>query len=41
MVVESKSVYHFREAQAPYGGDFTPENSVLRAKNAYLWDVNQ
>jgi len=28
------------EAQVPYNSDFTPEKGVLRAKNAYAWDVN-
>jgi hypothetical protein len=28
--------YHLREVQAPYNSDFTPENSDLRAENAYF-----
>jgi len=35
-VVESKGLYHLREAQAAYNSDFTLENSVLRAKNTYF-----
>jgi len=36
----SGGLYHLREAQVPYNSDFTPEKGVLRAKNAYVWDVN-
>jgi len=37
---ESGDAYYLREAQVPYNNDFTPEKGVLRAKNAYIWDVN-
>ena len=37
---KSRDAYYLREAQIPYNSDFTPEKGVLRAKNAYLWDVN-
>ena len=36
----SGGLYHLREAQAAYNSDFTPENSDLRAKNTYFWNVN-
>jgi putative transposase len=36
----SRDLYYLREAQAAYNSNFTPENSVLRAKNTYLWNVN-
>ena len=39
-VVESEGAYHLRETQAAYMSNFTPENSVLRAKNTYVWEVN-
>ena len=39
-VVESDGAYHLRETQAAYMSDFAPENSVLRAKNTYVWEVN-
>jgi hypothetical protein len=39
-VVESGGGYHLRETQAAYMSNFTPENSVLRAKNTYVWEVN-
>lgn len=35
-VGESRGVYRFREAQAAYNSDFTPEKDVLRAQNSYL-----
>jgi len=39
----SGGLYHLREvreAQVPYNSDFTPENSDLRTKNTYFWNVN-
>jgi len=30
----------FREAQAAYNSNFTPENGVLSAKNTYFGSVN-
>ena len=36
----SRDLYHLREAQAAYNSNFTPENSVLSAKNTYFWNVN-
>jgi hypothetical protein len=35
-----RGFYHLREAQAAYNNNFTPENSVLSAKNTYFWNVN-
>jgi hypothetical protein len=35
-VWESGGAYHLREAQATYNSNFTPENSVLSAKNTYF-----
>jgi REP-associated tyrosine transposase len=39
-ISESGGSYRLREAQSPYSSDFTPENSALRAENAYFWRVN-
>ena len=39
-VGESSGAHQLREAQVPYNGNFTPENSGLRAKNAYFWRDN-
>mgnify|MGYP000863236323 CR=1 FL=1 len=39
-VVESSGAHQLRDAQAPYDVNFTPENSDLRAKNAYFWRDN-
>ena|GEM_PF-3175217 len=36
----SRGLYHLRESQAAYNSNFTPENSVLRSKNTYFWNVN-
>ena len=36
----SEGMYHLREAQVLYNSDFTPENSDLRAKDTYFWNVN-
>ena len=37
---ELGGLYHLREALVPYNSDFTPENSDLRIKNTYIWNVN-
>ena len=39
-VRESGGLYHLREAQVPYNGDFTPKNNDLSAENAYFWRDN-
>jgi putative transposase len=39
-VGESGGSYHLRETQIPYNSDFAPENSDLRAENAYFWNDN-
>jgi REP element-mobilizing transposase RayT len=39
-VGESGGSYHLRETQIPYNSDFAPENSDLRAENAYFWKDN-
>ena len=39
-VMELGGAYHLRETQAAYMSNFMPENSVLRAKNTYVWEVN-
>jgi hypothetical protein len=31
--------FHLRDAQVPYNNDFTSENGVLSAINAYFWNV--
>jgi hypothetical protein len=37
---QPRGSYHLRETQAAYNSNFTPENSDLRAENAYLWRNN-
>ena len=37
-IVGSKKSYELREPGVPYGVNFTPENSLLRLQNTYLWD---
>ena len=36
-VVESNKSYELREPAVPYGGNFTPENGLLRLQNTYFW----
>jgi len=36
--VGSKKSYKLREPAIPYGGNFTPENGLLRLQNTYYWD---
>jgi len=37
-LVGSKKSYELREPAVSYGGNFTPENGLLRLQNAYFWD---
>jgi len=39
-VVESRDLYHLREAHFAYNSNFDPENDVLRVKNTYFWNVS-
>jgi putative transposase len=37
-IVGSKKSYKLREPAVRYGGNFTPENGLLRLQNTYYWD---
>jgi hypothetical protein len=37
-IVGSKKSYELREPAVSYGGNFTPENGLLRLQNTYYWD---
>ena len=37
-IVGSKKSYELREPAVSYGGNFTPENGLLRLQNTYFWD---
>jgi len=37
-IVGSKKSFELREPAVSYGGNFTPENGLLRLQNAYFWD---
>ena len=37
-IVGNKKSYELREPAVPYGVNFSPENGLLRLRNAYLWD---
>jgi hypothetical protein len=37
-IVGSEKSYELREPGVPYGGNFTPENGLLRLQNTYFWD---
>ena len=37
-IIESNKSYELREPDFPYGGDFTPENGLLRLQNTCFWD---
>jgi len=36
--LEAKKTTKLREPAVPYGGNFTPENGILRPQNTYFWD---
>jgi hypothetical protein len=37
-IVECNKSYELHEPAVPYGGNFTPENGLLRLQNTYFWD---
>jgi len=37
-IVGSNKSYELREPAFPYGGNFTPENGLLRLQNTYFWN---
>jgi hypothetical protein len=36
-IVGSNKSHEHREPPVPYGGNFTPENGLLRLQNTYYW----
>jgi len=37
-IVGSDKGYELREPAVPYGGNFTPENGLLRLQNTHIWN---
>jgi len=37
-IIGSKKSCELREPTVPYGGNFSPENGLLRLQNIYAWD---
>ena len=35
-IAVTKKSYELRKSSVPYGGNFTPENGLLRLKNTYF-----